>query len=146
MGLLSRLTGGGAPAKKPQDDVLLIHGMLLMAGADGTIEDSEQALVCALFETLPEFKGKDWDELVNQGLKIVNKAGGLKESVKAIGDLSTPALKKKLYCLAVDIAMSSGDIDEAEDAMLETYQRLLGIDDATAGKIIDVMGMKYATG
>src|SRR5436190_23041191 len=113
-----------------------------MAGADDTIEDSVQALVSALFETLPEFKGKDWDELVNQGLKIVNKAGGLKESVKAIGDLSTPNLKKKLYCLAVDIAMSSGDIDEAEDQMLETYQRLLGIDDATAQKVIEVMGYK----
>jgi len=144
MGLLSRLTGATQPQKKASDDVLLIHGMLLMAGADGTIEESEQALVCALFETLPEFKGKDWDELVNNGLKIVNKAGGLKESVKAIADLSSPALKKKLYTLAVDIAMSSGDIDEAEDAMLETYQRLLGVDDATAQKIIEVMGYKYA--
>jgi len=143
MGLLSRLTGG-APTKKASDDVLLVHGMLLMAGADGTIEESEQSLVQALFDTLPEFKGKDWNDLVNNGLKIVNKHGGLKESVKAIADLSTPALKKKLYVLAVDIAMSSGDIDEAEDAMLETYQRLLGIDDATAQKIIEVMGMKYA--
>jgi uncharacterized tellurite resistance protein B-like protein len=146
MGLLSRLTGGSQPQKKATDDVLLIHGMLLMAGADGTIEEKEQSLVCALFETLPEFEGKDWDELVNQGLKIVNKSGGLKESVKAIAELSTPSLKRKLYCLAVDIAMSSGDIDEAEDAMLETYQRLLGIDDATASKIIEVMGWKYAQG
>jgi hypothetical protein len=30
--------------------------------------------------------------------------------------------------------------------MLETYQRLLGIDDATASKIIEVMGWKYAQG
>ncbi len=145
MGLLSRLMGGTQPQKKPTDDVLLVHGMLLMAGADGTIDDQERSLVLALYNTLPEFNGKDWNELVDQGLRIVNKAGGLKESVKAIGELSTPALKKKLYVLAVDIAMSSGDIDESEDAMLETYQRLLGIDDDTAQKIIEVMGYKYAS-
>ena len=145
MGLLSRLTGGTQPQKKATDDVLLIHGMLLMAGADGTIEEKEQSLVCALFETLPEFEGKDWDELVNQGEKIIARSGGLKESVRAVGELSTPALKKKLYVLAVDIAMSSGDIDEAEDALLETYQRLLGVDDAFAQEVIEILGIKYAT-
>ena len=146
MGLLSRLTGGQKSAKKPTDDVLLIHGMLLMAGADGTIEDSEHALVCAFVNTLPEFKDKDIDDLITQGEKIIARSGGLKESVKAVQELSSDTLKKKLYLLAVDIAMSSGDIDEAEDAMLETYQRLLNIDDAFAQKTIEMMAIKYTTG
>ena len=47
--------------------------------------------------------------------------------------------------LAADIAMASGDIDEAEDKLLETMQRLLGIDDAFAGKVIEVLQTKYAT-
>ena len=46
--------------------------------------------------------------------------------------------------LAVDLAMSSGDVDEKEDAMLETYQRLLGIDDKFAQDCIEVMAIKYA--
>jgi uncharacterized tellurite resistance protein B-like protein len=145
MGLLARVTGAKPNTKKPTDDVLLIHGMLLMAGADGTIEDSEHALVCALVNTLPEFKDKDIDDLISQGEKIIAKSGGLKESVKAVAELSTPTLKKKLYLLAVDIAMSSGDVDEAEDAMLETYQRLLGVDDAFAQSAIQMMALKYAT-
>ena len=144
MGLLSRLTGAVSPQKKPTDDVLLIHGMLLMAGADGTIDDAEQSLVCALVNTLPEFKDKDIDDLIHQGEKIIAKSGSLKDSVKAVGDLSSPKIKQKLYILAVDIAMSSGDVDEAEDAMLETYQRLLGIDDAFAQKCIEIMSVKYA--
>ena len=143
MGLLSRLMGGGQTAKKASDDVLLLHGMLLMAGADGTIEQSELSTVQAFFDTLPEFKDKDIGALISQGEKIIARSGGLKESVRAVGELSTPALKKKLYVLAVDLAMSSGDIDEKEDAMLETYQRLLGIDDKFAQDCIEIMAAKY---
>jgi len=142
MGLLSRITGA-KPSKAPTDDVLLIHGMLLMAGADGTIEASELSTVQAFIDVLPEFKGKDIDALVSEGRKIIARSGGLKESVKALGELSTPTLKRKLYTLAVDLAMSSGDIDEKEDQLLETYQRLLGIDDAFAQKCIEIMGVKY---
>ncbi len=143
MGLLSRVMGS-KPTKKPTDDVLLIHGLLLMAGVDGSIEQSEMSTVQGFLDTLPEFKDKDIDDLISQGQKIVARSGGLKESVKAVGELSTPVLKKKLYTMAVDLAMSSGDVDEAEDALLETYQRLLGIDDKFAQDCIEVMAIKYA--
>ena len=39
--------------------------------------------------------------------------------------------------------MASGDIDEAEDKLLETMQRLLGIDDDFAHKVIEVLQTKY---
>jgi uncharacterized tellurite resistance protein B-like protein len=142
MGLLSKLMGT-APTKKATDDVLLLHGMLLMAGADGSIEGSEIATVEAFFNTLPEFKGKQFQELLAQANKVVAKHGNLRESIKALGDISSPAVKKKLFVLAADIAMSSGDIDEAEDKMLETMQRLLGVDDATAQKVLEVLQLKY---
>ena len=143
MGLLSRLTGN-KPTKSPADDVLLIHGMLLMAGADGSIDAKEMSTVQAFIDVLPEFDGKDINDLIAQGQRLVSRAGSLKESVKAVGDLSTPALKKKLYTLAVDLAMSSGDVDEKEDALLETYQRLLGIDDKFAEDCIEIMAAKYS--
>lgn len=143
MGLLSR-AAGMKPVKAPTDDVLLIHGLLLMAGADGSIEDAEHATIQAFVDCLPEFDDKDIGDLISQGEKIIARSGGLKESVKAIGDISSPAIKRKLYVLAVDLAMSSGDVDEKEDAMLETYQRLLGIDDKFAQECIEVMAIKYA--
>ena len=143
MGLLSRLTGS-KPTKAPADDVILIHGMLLMAGADGSIEAKEMSTVQAFIDVLPEFDGKDISDLISQGQRLVSRAGSLKESVKAVADLSTPTLKKKLDTLAVDLAMSSGDIDEKEDQLLETYQRLLGIDDTFANDCIEVMAVKYS--
>jgi uncharacterized tellurite resistance protein B-like protein len=143
MGLLSRLMGS-APAKKASDDVLLLHAMLLMAGADGSVEQSELSTVQGFFDTLPEFKDREFDELLSQANRLVAKHGGLKDSVKALGDIQSPAIKKKAFVLAADIAMASGDIDETEDRLLETMQRLLGVDDAFAAKVIEVLQVKYA--
>lgn len=144
MGLLSKMLGGAMPVKKATDDVLLLHGMLLMCSADGVMEHGELDTLQAFYNTLPEFEGKDFDELLQQANKVVAKHGNLKESVKAVADISSEAVRKKLFVLAVDIAMSSGDVDEAEDRMLETFQRLLNIPDDLVQKTIEVMGLKYA--
>lgn len=144
MGLLSRLAGSVAPQKKAGDDVLLFHGMMLMAGADGVIDANEQDTLRAFFYTLPEFQGKNFQDMLTEGQKVINKYGNLKDSIKALGDIESEAVRKKLFVLAVDLALSSGDIDDAEDVMLETMQRLLNIDDGTATKILEVLTLKYA--
>ena len=46
--------------------------------------------------------------------------------------------------LAADIALASGDVDENEDALLETMQRLLNVDDQTAQTVVWVLSLKYA--
>jgi uncharacterized tellurite resistance protein B-like protein len=145
MGLLSRLTSGVMPQKKPDDEVLLFHGMLLMAAADGTLEEEEKATVSAMFDTLPEFKGKDFGQMLQQANKVVGRYGNLRESVKALAEIKNPAVQRKCFVLAADIAMSSGDVDEAEDKLLETMQRMFNISDGDAGKILEVLGWKYAT-
>ena len=144
MGLLAKVTSGSQPVKKATDDVLLLHGLLLMCSADGVMEGSEMATLEAFYNTLPEFDGKDFDELLAQANKVVARHGNLKESVKAVAEIQSEAVRKKLFVLSADIAMSSGDVDEAEDRMLEAFQRLLGIDDATATKVLEVLSLKYA--
>jgi uncharacterized tellurite resistance protein B-like protein len=144
MGLLAKTSAGITPAKAPNDDVLLLHGMMLMASADGVIEAKEIATLEAFFNTLPEFEGKDFDELMLQARKLCTKYEDLKESVKALADIKSPAIRKKLFILAVDIAMSSGDVDESEDEMLEAYMRILNIEEAMAKNVIEILGAKYA--
>ncbi len=144
MGLLSRFTKGTMPAKKPSDDALLLHGMLCMAGADGGIDDAEIETVEAYFTSLPEFEGKDFQEVLANANKILSKYPNLLESVKALGDLSTVVLKRKMFILAADIAMASGDVDESEDEMLDSMTRVLGVDDETAAKVLEVLNIKYA--
>ena len=143
MGLPSRITGN-QPAGAAGDDVLLLHGMLLMCGADGVMEGGELSTLEAYFHTIPEFDGKEFDDLLTQANKVVARYGNLQESVKALSEIESPAIRQKLFVIAADIAMSSGDVDESEDKMLDTMQRLLNIDDGTAGKVLEVLSMKYA--
>ncbi|MBZ5713813.1 tellurite resistance TerB family protein [Nannocystis pusilla] len=144
MGLLSRLTGKVTPQKKPTDDALLLHGMLLMCGADGSFDEQELPTVEGYFAQLPEFEGKEFGDVYQEAVKILKRFPSLKDSVKALGDLSSQLVKNKAYLLAADIAMSSGDVDEAEDAMLEAMQRVLNVEDALATKILEVLTLKYA--
>jgi uncharacterized tellurite resistance protein B-like protein len=143
MGLLSKMTADSTPNKKPADDVLLLHGMMLMAGADGVIEGKEIATLEAFFNTLPEFQDKEFDELMSNAHKILAHFDNLKDSVKALADIESEAVRTKLFVLAADIAMSSGDVDETEDELLESMQRILNIEDGTATKILEVLSMKY---
>jgi hypothetical protein len=93
---------------------------------------------------LPEFEGKNFQDVYNEAVKILRKFPSLKDSVKSLGELSSRTLKDKCYLLAADIAMSSGDVDEAEDAMLEAVQRVCEVNDQLATKILEVLTLKYA--
>ncbi|HET6583229.1 MAG TPA: TerB family tellurite resistance protein, partial [Nannocystaceae bacterium] len=81
---------------------------------------------------------------VGEAQKMVRKYPSLKESVNALAEFSSQALKTKAYVLAADIALASGDVDENEDQLLETMQRLLNIDDQTAQTVVWVLSLKYA--
>lgn len=144
MGLLSKLTGKVTPQKKPQDDALLLHAMLMMCGADGNFDDQEIPTVEAYFNSIPEFEGKDFGTVYTEAAKVLKRYPSLKDSVKALADLSTQTVKNKCYLLAADIAMASGDVDENEDAMLEAMQRVLHVEDSLATKILEVLSLKYA--
>ena len=144
MGLFSKLAGLRSAPKKANDELILVHAMLLMAGVDGYIEDAEIETVEAFVATLPEFRDKNFGDMIAEANKLVARYGGLKESVKAVGELSTPALRRKAFVLAADIAMSSGDVDDKEEALLETMQRILDVDSEVADKILEVLSLKYA--
>lgn len=143
MGLLSRLTGMTS-TKKPTDDVLLVHAMLLMAGSDGVIEHEEIATVEGFAMTLSEFRERRFGDLVEEARKMLRRFPSVKDSVAALAGFSTPAMAHKAFVLAADIAMSSGDVDEVEDELLTTMQRLLNIDDRTAQTVIWALAQKYA--
>ena len=143
MGLLGKMFGG-QPAKKATDDVLLLHAMMLMSSVDGIMEGSEIATLEGFINTLPEFRDADFDKQMAEARKLRAKFSSAQEAVKALGDISSPAVKKKAFILAADIAMSSGDVDEAEEELLEAMQRILGIDDDLAQKSIEVLALKYA--
>lgn len=143
MGLFGKLLGS-QPAKKATDDVLLLHAMLLMSSADGYMEGSEVATLEAFINTLPEFKEADFDKQMAEAKKLRAKFNNVQEAVKALADISSEAVRKKAFILAADIALSSGDVDEAEEELLEAMQRVMGIDDNLANTAISILALKYA--
>lgn len=144
MGLLSKLTSGATPQKNAADDALLLHGMFCMAGVDGTIGNDEMAQVEGYFMSLPEFEGKNFNQVYEEAVKVLRKYPSMKDSVKSLAGLSSRMLKDKCYLLCADIAMSSGDVDESEDAMLEAIQRVCEVPDSLAQKILEVLTLKYS--
>ena len=143
MGLLGKVFGG-QPAKKASDDVLLLHSMILMAGADGVLEGAEVAQLEAFINTLPEFRHAEFGHQMEAARKLANKFSSPKDAVQALKDISSEAVRRKAFVLAADIALASGDVDETEEELLEAMQRVLGIDDGMAQKIIEVLALKYA--
>ena len=143
MGLLSMFRSD-TPAKKASDDVLLLHTMLLMAGADGYLDQGEVEAVEAYFTQLPEFEGKQFSDIYGEAKKLVARYSNLRESVKALSGFSNEKLRKKAFVLAADLAMASGDVSETEDELLTAMQRVLEVDDGTVQKVLDVLSMKYA--
>lgn len=145
MGLLSKLSGTFSSPKKATDDTLLTVAMLLMAGADGSIEAGEMASVGAFASTLPEFKQRDFRKTADDAMKTIKRYKSVAEAVQALAELSSPAVKKKCYVICADIALSSGDVDENEDRLLDAMQKTLAVDDQLAAKIVEVLSIKYAT-
>jgi tellurite resistance protein len=146
MGLLGKFLGT-KPAKAPTDDVLLLHSIFCMAAADGHIEAAEHEMIRAYANTLPEFRDMDGDEfqkVLDQCSKISHKYNrDMKSSLVVLNEIQSDAVRKKAFVIAVDIAMSSGDIDESEEEMLEAMQRILRIDEALANRVVEVVSYKY---
>jgi tellurite resistance protein len=146
MGLLSKFMGT-APAKKATDDVLLLHAIICMCAADGAVEDAEHEMIRNYANTLPEFRdmdGSEFHKCLEGSSKLAHQYNrDMKSSLQALAGIESDAVRKKTFVLAVDVAMSSGDIDESEEEMLEAMKRILKIDDDLANRAIEVISLKY---
>jgi len=129
-------------AKTPADTILLLHGMMVMSDFR---TEAEAALLDAFLKTLPEFRLEDIDELKATVAKLRAEYASPRESIAALGRISSDIVKKKTFILALDIAMASGAIDATEDDLLEDLRNVLGLDLATAETILDVLSVKYAS-
>lgn len=141
MGLLGKIFG--STPRKASDEQLLVYGMMLMIGADGDLQQEELATLNGFVITLPDFRGKDLREVFRGAQQALKGKKSLEEAVAALKGIESPAVKKKLYVVAADLALSSGDIDEKEEKILELMQQELGIDDALATKVVEVLALKY---
>lgn len=141
MGLFDKLK---KKVLKVDDQQLLLEAMLCVAFADGDDQYEETNLVRAFANTLPELKNTDAYEVYEKAEKAV-KLHGAMTRVKELSALSTEALRQKAFLLAMDIALSSGEVDEGEEVVLSSMKEVLRIDDELAETITNVLMIKYNT-
>jgi len=127
----------------PEDTVLLLHGMMLMSDFKN---DEMSPVFDAYVETIPELRHGNLAELKTKVAELRLTHPSKEAWVQALSGISSDIVKQKTLTLALDIAMASGGmVDPAEDELLDQVREALGIDLATAEKIVDVLGVKYAT-
>src|SRR5688572_6314103 len=140
MGSILEREGGVAHS----DAALLLHGMMCIAGADGSFSEAEMRMVEGYCSQLPELRGRDFDALMQTAQDIVERHPTVIDSLRELAELSSERLKTKLFVVAADLALATDRIDARESAMLSALQNVLAIEDELADKIVDVLSLKYA--
>jgi len=100
--------------------------------------------VRAFANTLPELKNADAYEVYEKAEKAVKLHGALNR-VKELANLSSEPLKQKAFLLAMDIALSSGEIDDGEEAVLAAMAETMRIPPDLADRIAGVLMIKYSS-
>lgn len=129
--------------RTPQDALLLFHGMKIAATVDGAFGPEEGMLVRNFLLTLPEFAEVDFDKMLDESNQLSKRCGGLLESIEALQDLSSEALRNKCLLLALEVAFVSGSVSSIEDELLGTLQRILGVRVELAELMRAVVRIKY---
>jgi tellurite resistance protein len=132
--------------RSASDDALLFHAMYVTAAVDGSIAPEERKVLSSVAATVPELRQTDFIDLATASDKIIRKYGGVLESIEAFTEMSSDEnLRLKCFALAVEVAYASGSINPAEEQLISTLGKILGLKHALTDPIIQTMGYKYAT-
>lgn len=140
MGLLDRLKKSKSAEKEADVPALLLAAMIGILYTDDKDQDEQDSDLLALFKIasqVPELRGiatAELGERMNKGIMARTKID--------ISSLSEH-LRKRIFVMATEIALYSGDISDEEDEALGELAVVLRINNETAQMVIDVMAMKY---
>src|SRR5437016_869927 len=134
MRLLSRFTSAEL-ATSPEDAAALRDVLSAVGSVDGSVDQVERAVIEALFKTLPQLR----DHPATTPPRS-NRARILEELAR----IQDESLRYQCWVVAVEVAIASDGINEAEDQYLEQLQQALRIDMDFAAITVRVLACKYA--
>jgi len=133
MSVFDKLRGGGGPAKISSKAAMLL-GCILMASADGEVDDDELAIVRRLDG---HGSTENWDTAV-RAFKRNDRSTCFNMVCDSINsDHVMPFLAN-----LVDMAMADGSLHGQEKNLLEGFVEKLSADADAVGAIVDVIGLK----
>lgn len=137
---------GGAPIQPVVLDPQTAFAAIAVAasGANGTICSEEIQSIIGYMLRMRLFADCDdghLDRMLGELLDCLERDGP--EAMVRRACARIPAdLRDTAFACAVDIVFSDGALDDAETALLKTLQGELGVDDAMASSIFEVMSIK----
>lgn len=117
---------------------------LAMAGADGSIAQSEWDGICAYLRRLrlyDNFSGPAFDKMFDKLFRIL-KNQGASALVACSGEGLPEDMKLTAFACAVDIALADGVVEDEEKEIINQFAESLQIPEATAVSIIEVLIIK----
>ena len=116
----------------------LIYVMVVVAAADGKMDERELQAIGALARRLPAFKGFDPDRLittVEDCSAILQENEGLEAVLGLVRDALSESLRETAYWLALEMALSDRHVALEEVRVIETLRRALGLDRLVAAAL-----------
>ena len=116
----------------------LVYIMVIVAAADGAMNDEELFAIGELTRTLPAFKGFDRDKLVDTARDcsaILQEDDGLQAALGLVKEALPGNLRETAYWLALEVALTDHKVRLEEVRIVETLRRTLGLDKLTASAL-----------
>lgn len=140
MGLFDKILGNdeNAPFSKQEG---MAGILLLMIAADGEISQEELVgffTTCARMKLFSGVSQSQFNGMLKKISNVLRKQGAEAVLSKAAEPL-TPEQKETAFALATDMAFADGSVQPQEKVLLEKIQKQLGVSDALAMKIVEVI-------
>jgi uncharacterized membrane protein YebE (DUF533 family) len=119
----------------PGDASALRDVLSAIGSVDGSVDAQERAVIEAFFRTVPQLR--------DDATKVPPRMSR-GQILADLAKLENERLQRQCFVLAVELAMASDGVNDAEDQYLEALKQALRIDDAFAGMVVQVLACKYA--
>jgi uncharacterized tellurite resistance protein B-like protein len=142
MGLFDKILPKEAE-KLTKEEAFAAVGLAAIA-ADGTITEEEgRGFIVGLYrmKMFKSYNQNQMNALLNKLINIVQRQGF--DALMKLSNESLPAeLKETAFAGAIDLVFADGDVDATEQQLMTKIQQMMGIPEAQAIKIIEVMMIK----
>ncbi|MEW6281570.1 MAG: tellurite resistance TerB family protein [Candidatus Eremiobacterota bacterium] len=118
--------------------------MLAAVAADGVITEEEVMGFQSAVNRMSMFRKQnqqDFSKMMNKLLGIVKREGPEALMSMAVGSVPEN-YKATAFALCADLVTGDGDVDPAEEKLLEGMYKALSLDEAMAVRILEVMAVK----
>jgi tellurite resistance protein len=116
----------------------LVYIMVVIAAADGSMNDRELEAIGDLTRKLPVFRDFDHDRLLTLAQDcsaILQEDDGLKAVLGLVRDALPGPLRETAYWLALEVALTDHQVALEEIRVIDTLRRTLGLDRLVAAAL-----------